>query len=66
MADLLFNNSGVPLMGYGSKSGIILATTGTPETKPKLAEPKSSEIEKLKQENQKLKSRIDKSTKTMY
>ena len=38
MADILFNNAGVPLMAYGSK-GAIINTTGAPVI-PKTAQPK--------------------------
>ncbi len=51
MADLLFNNNGVPLMGYGTKSGTILATTGAPTEKLKLANPKKADTEKTTVDN---------------
>jgi len=34
MAEVLYNRSGVPLIGYGNR-GTYINTTGTPDTKPK-------------------------------
>ena len=41
MAEVQFNKSGVPLMGYGTR-GVFMSTTGTPAIKPKIAEPKDA------------------------
>ena len=46
MAEVLYNRSGVPLIGYGSR-GTFIDTTGAPDTKPKtLVTPKQAEPEK--------------------
>lgn len=50
MAEIQYNKSGVPLIGFGSR-GMFLATTGTPEPKPKnvqtpqIADPDKSTVE---------------------
>ena len=35
MANLVFNNAGVPLVGFGTRSGMYLSTTGAPDARPK-------------------------------
>lgn len=35
MADLVFNNKGVPLLGFGSRSGLKMETLGAPDSRPK-------------------------------
>ena len=45
MAEIQFNNKGVPLMAYGTK-GAFITTSGTPDIKPKTAEPKDPERDK--------------------
>jgi len=44
--DLIFNKSGVPLVGYGTR-GVFMSTSGTPGVKPiKKAEPKDPDADK--------------------
>ena len=46
MANVEFNNKGVPLIGYGTR-GVFFGTTGAPATKPpKLATPKVADPDK--------------------
>jgi hypothetical protein len=47
MANLVFNNAGVPLVGFGTKSGMYINTTGAPTEKPKkVAEPTDNDPDK--------------------
>jgi len=47
MANLVFNNSGVPLVGFGTRSGMYVNTTGAPDIKPKkVSEPTEANPEK--------------------
>ena len=46
MADVLFNSSGLPLIGYGTR-GAFITTTGAPAEKPKkLAQPQDDDPDK--------------------
>jgi len=45
MAEVQFNKSGVPLMGYGTR-GVFVSTTGTTPAKPRIVEPKNPETDK--------------------
>ena len=51
MADIQFNKSGVPLIGYGNR-GLYLSTMGAPEQKPKnIAAPLQTDPDKTSIEN---------------
>jgi hypothetical protein len=51
MAEVQFNKSGVPLIGYGNK-GVYISTMGTPEEKPKkIAAPQQADPDKTSLEN---------------
>jgi len=51
MAELLFNKSGVPLIGYGTR-GVYLSTMGAPEEKPKkISSPQPADPDKTSLEN---------------
>ena len=51
MANVQFNNAGVPLIGYGTR-GLYLSTMGAPEEKPKKqASPKDADPDKTTLDN---------------
>ncbi len=51
MAEVQFNKSGVPLIGYGSR-GLYLSTMGAPEPKPKkLSSPQNDDLDKTSIDN---------------
>jgi hypothetical protein len=51
MADIQFNKSGIPLIGYGNR-GLYLSTMGAPEQKPKnIAAPQQTDPDKTSIEN---------------
>ena len=46
MANIQFNNSGIPLIGYGNK-GVYVSTMGGPEVKPKnISSPQQADPDK--------------------
>ncbi|NQU51640.1 MAG: hypothetical protein HQ522_03780 [Bacteroidetes bacterium] len=50
MADILFNKAGAPLIGYGTR-GALMTTTGTPDKKLNMAQPKDPEKDKTSIDN---------------
>ena len=51
MANVQFNKTGIPLIGYGSR-GLYLSTMGGPEVKPKnIAVPQKADPDKTYMEN---------------